>query len=568
MHARIGMGILFLGILFLAGNASAAFVCDETLTPKLVYISAQTNAHADTTGAYPIGIGCGDTTAGVSVQTDPLGITILQLSTVTNAHAEIPGGSNYTQLIKVKLDIGTGTLTVNTDTSPTCANLNGGAFVYVPFVHLNSATNAHVQSPDYAGPFYGTTVCLGYDASGTPAPASNIIQVSLSGNSLSIPQGGTTSIQTTTTNLVSGNLSYTQISSLHAIAICNSALPACQAIDDYQDFSNALATFVAATSSTYSGPLVKESVQLSVYNNNLPDNPYVSLYNQFQSNWPSNPETGPYGTINSFTTHSISYPINAGTTGTNPLNLPLGAYRILSADVQARFIFNGAPNNNEITTNDNFAIATLSVTGCGDGTYTPPAEKCGEPGAPICPVGQSCNTSTCQCEAGSGSSGGTGGDVYVVKDIQYPQLYRGNTISAEITVENKKFISDPTTKNNVMFNYVVRDSEGKEVAGLSPSTQTNNFTSATQTFTFDLEIAGNDVFNLGETYTLFVKVQPYVGSSPDESESITGNNSAFRTFTVLAPLQNVSVPDAPAWMSILMVSIVLGWLFFSTRKKF
>ena len=67
----------------------------------------------------------------------------------------------------------------------------------------------------------------------------------------------------------------------------------------------------------------------------------------------------------------------------------------------------------------------------------------------------------------------------------------------------------------------------------------------------------------GKNYTLRARIIPPPG------EGIVGNNSVNAAFTILQANagETISVPDSPAWISILALLIVGAWLCLSVRKK-
>ncbi len=152
-------------------------------------------------------------------------------------------------------------------------------------------------------------------------------------------------------------------------------------------------------------------------------------------------------------------------------------------------------------------------------------------------------------------------DVYTLKDISFPNVYAGNNVFANVTIDNNLFLTNP--QPGEMVTTTMRDSKGVSVAAWGVRTfSLPDFSSGEiQTMQIDIQLANSTPFlNEGETYTLYATIEPFAG------ETETSNNSAFKTFTVLATPQSYSIPDFPAWMSVLVFSIIFGWLFFSAKK--
>ena len=112
----------------------------------------------------------------------------------------------------------------------------------------------------------------------------------------------------------------------------------------------------------------------------------------------------------------------------------------------------------------NFSETTFSVTGfCGDGYIDPtstPIEVCEPPGFPGgCPATSTCNSTCDACLSSGPGTSGTAGDVYVLKNIVFPNVYNGSDIVANITIENKNMTaaSDPIQEKLLI---TIRDSQG------------------------------------------------------------------------------------------------------------
>jgi hypothetical protein len=164
--------------------------------------------------------------------------------------------------------------------------------------------------------------------------------------------------------------------------------------------------------------------------------------------------------------------------------------------------------------------------------------------------------------------------VYILKDIAFPNVYTSNDIQAALAIENKDIgLTGNTPSVDITVN--IRDSTGGLVPGFDPATYTSvalNFSSSSvYTIPLVLQPAGCTgaacPFLLGKTYTLYATVKPYDNVDPLLDEKVTVNNSGYKTFTTLEAPQTYAVPDSPWWMSVVMVTVVLGWLVVSTRKK-
>lgn len=154
-------------------------------------------------------------------------------------------------------------------------------------------------------------------------------------------------------------------------------------------------------------------------------------------------------------------------------------------------------------------------------------------------------------------------DVYTLKNIVFPNVYGGNDIVADVTIDNNLFLTNPTPSETILI--TIRDTQGSTLAGWvnKPFPLPDFSGGKIQTTRIDIQPANTTTpfLNEGETYTLYATMEPFA------SETETSNNSGYQTFIVLASPQTFSIPDFPAWMSVLTLSIVLGWLFFSARKK-
>lgn len=153
-------------------------------------------------------------------------------------------------------------------------------------------------------------------------------------------------------------------------------------------------------------------------------------------------------------------------------------------------------------------------------------------------------------------------DVYTLKNISFPNVYDSTGIFASITIDNNRpDLTGNTPAENITIS--MRDGSGTPVSAWGVRTfSLPDFSSGKrQTMQVDIQPAGSVPFlNVGETYTLYATIESF------SSETETSNNKGYQTFTVLATPQTFSIPDFPAWMSVLTLSVVLGWMFFSARK--
>jgi hypothetical protein len=165
---------------------------------------------------------------------------------------------------------------------------------------------------------------------------------------------------------------------------------------------------------------------------------------------------------------------------------------------------------------------------------------------------------------GMGSHGlaqAVGGDIYVLQNIDFGEIYKGQIINVDINIENKK-VNNYTKDGNL--NVTIRDDRGEIVSGFDEASFIVTFVdsgdgtrSLIKTILLD---NGAGFAVVGETYTLFARIKPYF------DEDVNGNNYGIKTFTVVSPPNPISVPDAPVWMPVLLASIILGWLFAGNKE--
>lgn len=160
----------------------------------------------------------------------------------------------------------------------------------------------------------------------------------------------------------------------------------------------------------------------------------------------------------------------------------------------------------------------------------------------------------------SGNAHAGQGDVYILQDIRFPELFKGSAIDVNVTVENKNF--NPSTDNATLY-ISIRTDQGDYVSGFSPSIPIIfSPATTTQSKLVRIEDAGALTLTAGETYTLFAYIEGAEGN-----DDINANNYGIKTFTVVNPVNPISVPDAPEWAPMLLASIVLGLLYIGSRKE-
>ena len=174
--------------------------------------------------------------------------------------------------------------------------------------------------------------------------------------------------------------------------------------------------------------------------------------------------------------------------------------------------------------------------------------------------------------AGSGSVA----DVFVIRDINVPEFYSGQDITANITIVNKKFgVAGYPNPLIATLTVGIRDSQGNPVAAFDPDSPptfnvTLNQNNPNTYYSVTIEEVVAPVFARGKTYTIYMKIDPYIDSDTSKNEKVTANNYGVRTFAVLENQNPVTVPDNPWWMGLVFVGSILGWMYISsaqTRKN-
>ncbi len=534
--------VLFLGVIILGGNATA-FTCGigTTIPAGLGYIpvlclSNTTNAHVELpiAGAcpnYPQIVYCGNE-PGVtfSTNTGAEGLNTLYhisspLATPTNAHIEVPGTSPNLYPTRLNLTANTGTVTATFVNGIGIACPAG----YISIARISTTSNAHAESPTAIPQNYPLTLCVGYNASAGGFTDKDILTLNqFPSTTLADPipyieEGTSSSVATTLNNLVEGyadKANYSVIKSTWVAAICDlDNTPQCANIDTVSEYQDELALLFAAQPNALITPTVTAVDYKLLGGGNFLDGVAVSnnLY-----------------TIDTDNTTAMGPSLEPGT-----------HYRILLLAVPSVYDYSGAKNELSAFYPNNFQLLDFEVT--PDGTGPP----------------------------GPGPAG-SGGDVFILKNIDYapnPPI-EGKQFDALITIQNKR--TDLTT--NGTLNVIIRDGDGKEIPGFNPATTPVSFplpasgTNAeiTQPVTIEFDSDSIGAFAPGQTYTLYATITPFEDTTipiDEDDETVKGNNSTFKTFTVLEPQTTLNVPDAPPWMSVFMALIVLGWLFVSSRKE-
>ncbi|MEK6821344.1 MAG: hypothetical protein AABY11_03020, partial [archaeon] len=156
-------------------------------------------------------------------------------------------------------------------------------------------------------------------------------------------------------------------------------------------------------------------------------------------------------------------------------------------------------------------------------------------------------------------------DIYKITNIVLnpnPPI-AGQANVAEVTVEYTApsfVIANPSTTLGI----IIRDSKGNQIfSGNQPVTFVSM---GGQTQTMSVALNDSDIVS-GQSFTIYANVPAYNDADNAKDEKVTGNNSSFRTFSVIEAQQTISVPDAPWWMSLLVFSVVLGWMILSRNEE-
>lgn len=551
--------VLFLGVIILGGNATAVLQCSDLIASpafggtEIVRLSTSDNAHGSMpaslggTVPYPVSIRCKES-GGASVTVAASGTNeVLHLSSIDNAHAEFYSQANYTTKIILNATPG-GILTQIAGPGMPQLTCNGydnlPSIDYVEVVRLSSLTNAHLESPfsETSGPLtadYEYTLCAAYTA--TAVSIGDVISAGFTGGEVSSIDSTTPIVATGTVNKTLSDPTATNTRTLLIYTICDATDPLSKCAQSYNQ-------------TTYLNELYADSpASPSIFLNR--QGHHYGLLSDPYTLFPVPIATADILNLNAGNLEGQTTPNMASTTYTidpSPagLNLiPGNTYRIHMVALPGEFNHPVLGNNQfeepggaSANYVNNFDYFDFTVTG---GT-------------------------------GPGPTNGSGGDVFILKNIDYapnPPI-EGKQFDALITIQNKR--TDLTT--NGTLNVIIRDGDGKEIPGFNPATTPVSFplpasgTNAeiTQPVTIEFDSDSIGAFAPGQTYTLYATITPFDDTTPpinEDDETVTGNNSAFKTFTVLEPQTTLNVPDAPPWMSVFMALIVLGWLFVSSRKE-
>ncbi len=563
-YRSVFLVLIWIILLFLAPGTLAKLVCGDNLSggTSILQLSSTSNAHGEEGGEpnYTQAIGgieirCKED-AGVTINTglsNP--VNLIRISSNTNAHAQQTGyaGTPYPTNVQIGHSGGSGAGKILVGvagipfTPATCADMSTATAIYTEVVRISDESNAHLQSPSFTGTKYPVIICAAYDDTGGGGPGGftdkDIIGASFNptGTTLAsaipyIEEGQSITLPTFIDNLPKKlnypDSNYSNIGTGWVAAICNRDIdPTGTGIrcDEINTIQKLYVDFF-----TPGNTIIGPSIMVENYATN--DSKLNGYTNQ--------------GPIDADATITKNYPIDTanGTSLGDALNP--GHYRFLLMELPGNYTW--VPDSSthvelpEFLVSPyapNFAYLDFEIT-----TDGPPD---GETGA------------------------GNGGDIYVIKNIDFPNIYRNgtDTILANVTIQDLR--TDLTTNNppGTPLKIIIRDSKGATVGAFTPASyEIGNYSASGDTYTVPVEIdpVVSPYLTIGETYTLYAKVEPYVENPVvdlDDSESVIGNNSAFKTFTVLNPPQTVNVPDAPWWMSLVVACVVMGWLFLSTRNE-
>lgn len=531
------MGIILVVFILFSSGANAVLQCGESVSGVTVLkLSGQSNAHGElfSQATYPISIKCADTGAGAVTLNNGTSNpqNVVRLSGVTNAHAEAPNQpTTYTQNVQLGFNGGSGDLRIEVVNAPsTCSSLDGGGYTFTEVVRLSNTLNAHLQSPAFVGAPYPIRICAAYNPTGTPLPTDDIVSVGMSSIPINIPDTGTTDVIITSQNLITPSnpnfSNYAGIGTVRATFMCDLEDPECQNIGDFT---------TAATEILLPGfPFVPNSIEGNNYGANSPAYLAAMVGLGISSTSTQDP----------LTSDQQTYTID-------PAVLTSGhTYRLFTILFPAEYTYTSVfdfEDNSKLTNNFDSLDFTVGTAGPCPGTGCP----C--PG-PTCP------------------DSGAGGDVYVIKSLTVdptPSI-KGHALSANVTIENKRADLPGTISNTLQV--IIRDEQGNIIPGFEagiPVTFNNTSVgnSITQAVNFLIDPGTNTFFEAGKTYTLYVSVPKYTeGVTSPNNEIITANNSSSNAFVLIEEQAPISVPDAPWWMSVMMVAGILGWLFISSRN--
>lgn len=161
------------------------------------------------------------------------------------------------------------------------------------------------------------------------------------------------------------------------------------------------------------------------------------------------------------------------------------------------------------------------------------------------------------------------GDVYILRSIDVPSLYKGSSIDALIRVENMKFgNSNYAAANAGTLFLTLRDDQGRIVSGFDAQPFPVSFgtTSTPSVDVVSVNIDPTTDLREGHTYSLSAVVQTYDGPGTTYDETVSGNNTGKQKFVVLKAPQTFQVPDLPFTVVLLSLLSVLGWLFVHAKR--
>ncbi|MBM3282577.1 MAG: hypothetical protein FJY86_04550, partial [Candidatus Diapherotrites archaeon] len=333
------VGIILTLTLF-SSSAWAVLQCGENLAgaTTILKISAPTNAHGEiySQSNYTTNINCRET-SGVSVgptQPGPSLVTLLKLSANTNAHAETAGGVNYNTPIQMGDNAAGQILVTVVDSSSgattnECNDFDTVNADYVDVVRINNLTNAHLQSPSYAGTKYRYIVCAAYDASGsTPAPENIAALIAAPNNpgSFPIPANGSAIIDLNTQNQVYNDVDYSNLAVLQVTFVCDTADTTsgvtgetCASMTDYVDARTETNAYLTGATNTIMR--IPTAIKVDYYKNSGDTSAWDNIYANYTGVKQLHPTIdGIQNTIEQFT-------IDTSAVG---MNLPAGNYKIIT----------------------------------------------------------------------------------------------------------------------------------------------------------------------------------------------------------------------------------------------
>jgi hypothetical protein len=533
-------------MVLLSGNAWAVLQCSDSIANpafggiEILRLSASANAHGEFPSSlkpasdYSLTINCKETGGTGLTVSNALTNTIIRLSSQANAHAELPGMPNYGEFLS--LTSVTGSISIQIAgpgfTQATCNGYNG-TLDYVEIVRLSSTTNAHLESPYSPTPTaeYPYAICGAFSASAPPV-FPDILAVTMSGLDATTSTTSPAMNADITVTKLPSDPAYTNTRTVLIATVCDLIYSECATATDGIQYGIALYGDPPSTPTIF---LNREGIQ------------YESV-------------AQPYTLISPL-------PIDNGDI-VNPI---AGNMESQTSPGAATYTYVVDPVALGFLDGHIYRVQALALTGQFDHSVYGADQD--EPSTAIAITNYAQFDITVDDSFGPGPSDGAGGDVFLLKKIDFvpnPPL-DGSDFGTAITMQYKG--TGPLTG---YLDIIIRDGEGNPIGGSPYFAQGIgiDFTGPGElTRTVPIDYGGaldNLDIEPGETFTLYATIRPYeeepvVGEN--DSETVTGNNSSFKTFTVLVPQETISVPDAPPWMSVFMALIVMGWLFVSGRKE-